>query len=1363
VSVCVTNELGGVCSSTATLTVLLNPKLLSASSQGNCHALFLNFNRLMTLEGTYTVVSSNNAFGAAFYSEDFSANDGGYTVTNLLPYDGPWVYAAASGSWTEAGQVTENGQQNTSYLNSPPITLAAGGPVQLSFAHRHSFEQGGGFWDAGQVRLSVNGGPFTTVPGSAFSQNGYTGTISANPNNTLQNQDGFAGNSAGYATTTITSVCTLGSFNAGDIIQVQFIAANDGNTAGEFQPGWELTSVQLSALVPNLTPLTVTGPTYGSSQQQLRLGVSPDLAEGNVYYVTVTGATSQGDNLLVDPNPSIIAVVHGVEYPPFQILYKRFNGAGGVSLNDLYAMAKYPNSPDVVSTRFLFEVPTDVADNYGATVAGYYKAPSTGLYRFWCSADDNAGTFLATDANPANVVQINVEPQWNGSRQFAVTDRRTADANGYPSQTQSAPISLTAGQVVYLEGRVKEGGGGDNYSCAVTIDNPVVPANGSLPIAAADFVPKRLSPSGFIFETLCDAFFTTPVADQTGYPSLTVTFTAKVDGTPIAAGNAAKGYNFQWSSNGVPIVGATSPSYTTVPLAVANNGDIYSVEVSNDFSSATDSATLTVQERPVVVSASTRNHPRNVYVQFNIPVVYSSATAVLTNSLDPVPLDLASVAYGSSHSEVILTTANDIPINSTCGLAVSGVVAENGGGTQVIDPTYVLFGQGPSGGCTDFATLPANAVLNGSAVLGGDNSVHITEAVNGQQGSIVFSWTQPIQDFKANYKLLMGDASAGFADGSSFSFAPDVAGSFGEGGSGSGLTVTFQTYAPNYRGFRLLWGGQEKARLSFDFAQFATPATYQDVVIQMTAGYVTVTYAGITIWNNFQIQGYAPLVGNAKFGIGGRTGGENQKTYVSDLCFNNFTLGNIGATVSQTTSTPAECATVSFSSTVTGSPPHYYQWLRNGTPIAGAVGPTYTTPPISCPADQGAVYALAVTNLFSAAAASATALTVACDDAPPTLVSAGSITGSAIGAQFTEAVDPATATNPGNYSVNGGAFGDNIAGVALMPAYSPAAVIITLSNALSAAFTVTASNVVEVCPARNSIITTAAGTIVNATLTTTNLGPGAPAGLSASFSADEVVITGGGNDIWDVSDQCHFAYVERCGDFDTTVQVTRLDPRSRWSKAGLDARMSVTANSAHIMSVFTPFGPTTPNNQGNPGADGIDAGLRLTTGGNTDWWGRLGAGTFGGKGAPTLSAGINWMRLQRTGDRFRGYHSSDGINWTNHADTLSALCGQVPTNMFVGMVYSSHNNGAAGAGVFESFSITPPGVCEPKTSCGPVAISYDGAGNVVLTWADSCCTLQGATALSSDPAQTVWTPIGGTSPLTLPAGSPLQFFRTSSP
>jgi hypothetical protein len=117
------------------------------------------------------------------------------------------------------------------------MVLTTAGGVTVSFNHRHSFE--GGFWDGGQVLISVNGGAFTLVSAVAFTQNGYNGSaIAAGSASFVEDSAGFGAN------TFITSSAYLGSFNNGDSIRVQFRAANDENTTGnQAPPSWEIDSV----------------------------------------------------------------------------------------------------------------------------------------------------------------------------------------------------------------------------------------------------------------------------------------------------------------------------------------------------------------------------------------------------------------------------------------------------------------------------------------------------------------------------------------------------------------------------------------------------------------------------------------------------------------------------------------------------------------------------------------------------------------------------------------------------------------------------------------------------------------------------------------------------------------------------------------------------------------------------------------------------------------------------------------------------------------------------------------------------------------------------------------------------------------
>ncbi len=188
--------------------------------------------------------------GIEIFARDFNANDGGFTVensTDKVP-PRPWVHDPSIGQWVADPEDTSTactGPYN-SRLNSPGITLGQDGTVSLTFSHRYSLE--GGLWDAGQVRISVNGGDFTLVPAENFSANGYAeGNIIGN--GIALGQRGFNGDSAGYAAGEfITSKALLGTFSKNDTLVVQFAGAWDDCTFAQV-PGWSIDSLKLE-LVP---------------------------------------------------------------------------------------------------------------------------------------------------------------------------------------------------------------------------------------------------------------------------------------------------------------------------------------------------------------------------------------------------------------------------------------------------------------------------------------------------------------------------------------------------------------------------------------------------------------------------------------------------------------------------------------------------------------------------------------------------------------------------------------------------------------------------------------------------------------------------------------------------------------------------------------------------------------------------------------------------------------------------------------------------------------------------------------------------------------------------------------------------------
>jgi hypothetical protein len=97
---------------------------------------------------------------------------------------------------------------------------------------------------------------------------------------------------------------------------------------------------------------------------------------------------------------------------------------------------------------------------------------------------------------------------------------------------------------------------------------------------------------------------TTQPSNQTAAVGGTATFTVHATGSsPL---------RYQWSKDGVPISGATSPTYTTEVVAISDDGSMYSVLVSNSAGDVTsDPARLSVTPSSVATPPSITTQPSN--------------------------------------------------------------------------------------------------------------------------------------------------------------------------------------------------------------------------------------------------------------------------------------------------------------------------------------------------------------------------------------------------------------------------------------------------------------------------------------------------------------------------------------------------------------------------------------------------------------------------------------------------------------------------------------------------------------------------------------------------------------------------------
>ncbi len=179
----------------------------------------------------------------AIFLETFAIDDGGFTQEALgnSPIDA--LYNPGPGTWSIEG---DDSGPATNYLTSPAITIPTTGGIQVSFDHRYSIEPD--LWDGAALQVSIDGGPFRTVPNSAFVINGYT-AMGLIGNHALRGGEGFGGDSPGYGDPAfITSVAEIGGVAAGSTLTLRFLGAFDEGARGAGIPNWEIDSVRVDLL-----------------------------------------------------------------------------------------------------------------------------------------------------------------------------------------------------------------------------------------------------------------------------------------------------------------------------------------------------------------------------------------------------------------------------------------------------------------------------------------------------------------------------------------------------------------------------------------------------------------------------------------------------------------------------------------------------------------------------------------------------------------------------------------------------------------------------------------------------------------------------------------------------------------------------------------------------------------------------------------------------------------------------------------------------------------------------------------------------------------------------------------------------------
>ncbi|CAN5190373.1 hypothetical protein BH09PAT3_BH09PAT3_3160 [soil metagenome] len=205
---------------------------------------------------------------------------------------------------------------------------------------------------------------------------------------------------------------------------------------------------------------------------------------------------------------------------------------------------------------------------------------------------------------------------------------------------------------------------------------------------------------------------------------------------------------------------------------------------------------------------------------------------------------------------------------------------------------------------------------------------------------------------------------------------------------------------------------------------------------------------------------------------------------------------------------------------------------------------------------------------------------------------------------------------------------------------------------------------------------------------------------TSSYTNDTFTIKGGGNDIWDTTDEFRYVNQPLAGDGEITARITSQSNTNPWAKSGIMIKESAAANAKYVMVGITP-------------SNGVHMQYNFT-------------GDQGG-GAYTLPNA--WLKLKRAGNVFTSYSSADGINWTTVGTTTVAMT----SNVTVGLFVNAHNDTTQNVTTFDNVIVTVPtnatlpspwqrvdiGATQPAGSASATNGTFTVKGGGTAMWADA--------------------------------------------
>jgi len=201
-----------------------------------------------------------------------------------------------------------------------------------------------------------------------------------------------------------------------------------------------------------------------------------------------------------------------------------------------------------------------------------------------------------------------------------------------------------------------------------------------------------------------------------------------------------------------------------------------------------------------------------------------------------------------------------------------------------------------------------------------------------------------------------------------------------------------------------------------------------------------------------------------------------------------------------------------------------------------------------------------------------------------------------------------------------------------------------------------------------------------------------------------IVMSGAGVDIWEMADEFRFAYKPLNGNGSIVARVDSLANTDAGAKAGVMIREKADMGSKFAAVYITP-------------GNGCRFQARTGTPANA-----IGDDAVATTEQKAIRAPY-WIKLERSGDVFRGFYSADGTTWTPMAWNPQTI--PMQANVYIGLAVTSRSAGnpttAVFSGVATSGNVTGPwqhvaiGVEQPSNDPAPLYVAVeDTAGHLEL-------------------------------------------------